>query len=200
MLKKITLSMFAIFATLATYAQDVLPEFSSEASPLWYLVQFKTGGNVLSDKGSGKNLQTATKAKSDANQWQFIGTADDMYMKSKSGNYIYYNGSKFAASGSSKTALKIVKSTNGAGGWEIQRKSGNGQSMNQWGGTSTGAELGEWSAGDNIVIDFTQTATGIAAVEEEKRSEGKIYDLNGRRVYNPTEGIYIKKGKKIFVK
>ena len=55
-------------------------------------------------------------------------------------------------------------------------------------------------AGDNIVIDFTQTATGIAAVEEEKRSEGKIYDLNGRRVYNPTEGIYIKKGKKIFVK
>ena len=84
MLKKITLSLFAIFATLATYAQDVLPEFSSEASPLWYFVQFKTGGNVLSDKGSGKNLQTATKAKSDANQWQFIGTADDMYMKSKS--------------------------------------------------------------------------------------------------------------------
>lgn len=149
MLKKITLSLFAIFATLATYAQDVLPEFSSEASPLWYFVQFKTGGNVLSDKGSGKNLQTATKAKSDANQWQFIGTADDMYMKSKSGNYIYYNGSKFAASASSKTALKIMKSTNGAGGWEIQRKSASGQSMNQWGGTSTGAELGEWSAGDN---------------------------------------------------
>ena len=55
-------------------------------------------------------------------------------------------------------------------------------------------------AGDNIVIDFTQTATGIAATDEEKRNDGKIYDLNGRRVYNPTEGIYIKKGKKIFVK
>ena len=48
--------------------------------------------------------------------------------------------------------------------------------------------------------DAVYGSTGIAAVEEEKRSEGKIYDLNGRRVYNPTEGIYIKKGKKIFVK
>lgn len=149
MLKKLHLSLFVLFMALAAYAQNSLPEFSSEESPLWYYVQFKTGGNVLSDKGSGKNLQTATKAKTDANQWQFIGTAEEMYMKSKNGNYIYYNGSKFAASTSSKTSLKIVKSSNGAGGWEIQRKSANGQSMNQWGGTAVGAELGEWSAGDN---------------------------------------------------
>ena len=200
MLKKLHLSLFVLFMALAAYAQNSLPEFSSEESPLWYYVQFKTGGNVLSDKGSGKNLQTATKAKTDTNQWQFIGTAEEMYMKSKNGNYIYYNGSKFAASTSSKTSLKIVKSSNGAGGWEIQRKSANGQSMNQWGGTAVGAELGEWSAGDEIEIDFTQTATGIKETAESITDGGYIYDINGRRVAAATKGIYIKNGKKIFVR
>ena len=149
MIKRFCFTLLAMIAILATNAQNALPEFSTENAPVWYYVQFNTGGNILSDKGNGNPLQTATKAKTDANQWQFIGNADNLYMKSKASNYITYTNSFFCASATNKTELKIVKSTNSTGGWEIQRKSANGQSMNQWQGTATGAKLGEWSAGDN---------------------------------------------------
>lgn len=149
MFKRFCFILLATITALATNAQNALPEFSTENAPVWYYVQFNTGSNILSDKGNGNPLQTAAKSKTDANQWQFIGNADNLYMKSKAGNYITYTNSFFCASSTNKTELRIVKSTNSTGGWEIQRKSANGQSMNQWQGTSTGAKLGEWTAGDN---------------------------------------------------
>ncbi len=148
MLKKIYLSLIALCATVLVDAQTVLPVFSSEAEPVWYYIQFKTGGACLSDKGSGSNLQTATKANADSQKWQFIGEQKSFYLKSKSGNYVNFANSRFTASSSEKIALKLVESTNAAGGWELQRASSS-SSMNQWGGAGSGKELGEWSAGDN---------------------------------------------------
>ena len=40
---------------------------------------------------------------------------------------------------------------------------------------------------------------GISDVEEENR-DNKIYDLQGRIIDRPTQGIYIVNGKKIVVK
>ena len=56
------------------------------------------------------------------------------------------------------------------------------------------------AAGDEIEIDFTQTATGIKETAESITDGGYIYDINGRRVAAATKGIYIKNGKKIFVR
>ena len=42
--------------------------------------------------------------------------------------------------------------------------------------------------------------TGIEDINAENGNVKAIYDLQGRRVENPTEGIYIVNGKKIFIK
>lgn len=147
MFKKVCVSLVAMCATVLLNAQAVLPMFSSEDSPVWYYVQFKTGSACLSDIGSGSNLQTAAKSSEDAMKWQFIGEQSNFYMKSKSGNYVNYANSRFTSSSTEKVAMKLVESTNAAGGWELQRASSS-SSMNQWGGAGAGKELGEWSAGD----------------------------------------------------
>ena len=38
----------ALFSLLPSAAQQ-LPEFSTEEKPVWYNIQFQTGGNYLSD-------------------------------------------------------------------------------------------------------------------------------------------------------
>ena len=41
---------------------------------------------------------------------------------------------------------------------------------------------------------------GISNVVTNKKSNGVIYDLMGRKVTNPTKGIYIQDGKKFIQK
>jgi hypothetical protein len=41
--------------------------------------------------------------------------------------------------------------------------------------------------------------TGIKQIETVKE-DGNAYDLQGRRVENPTKGLYIVNGKKVMVK
>ena len=48
-------------------------------------------------------------------------------------------------------------------------------------------------------FDFSGT-TAIESVENEQQGEAVYYDLSGRRVENPTKGIYIVNGKKVLVK
>ncbi len=60
-----------------------------------------------------------------------------------------------------------------------------------------------YSAGSDVkAITFSfsdETATGIEAVDEAADNEA-IYDLSGRKVTNPTKGIYIVNGKKALIK
>lgn len=52
-------------------------------------------------------------------------------------------------------------------------------------------------------IDFKDEATGIINIEAENQSNSKsniFYDITGRPVSNPTNGIYIQNGKKIYIK
>ena len=57
-------------------------------------------------------------------------------------------------------------------------------------------------AKNRISIDFGNAeATGIKSVNDiEALNSGKMYDLSGREVTNPTSGIYIMGGKKIIIK
>ena len=42
--------------------------------------------------------------------------------------------------------------------------------------------------------------TGVYEIKDEREKSEDVYDLNGRKVENPTKGIYIINGKKTFVK
>ena len=56
------------------------------------------------------------------------------------------------------------------------------------------------SASDIKAQMATDTTTGISALKADDRTDGYVYDLQGRRVTNPQrKGIYIKNGKK-FIK
>jgi hypothetical protein len=52
-------------------------------------------------------------------------------------------------------------------------------------------------------MDFTgidEVVDELKGEEEKVKVKGLCYDLNGRVVENPTTGIYIIDGKKVFVK
>ncbi len=144
MLRRIYMLLAAIIAFATASAQS--PKFSTESEPVWYYIQFKTGGAILGDQGAGNNLKTMA-AEASPNQWALIGDADSFYLKNRWGNYAYFTNSRFTASASSKTPLKLISSPTHSGYYEIQRL-GQSQSLNQHGGSGTGYELGEWSAGD----------------------------------------------------
>ncbi|MBP3408733.1 MAG: leucine-rich repeat protein [Bacteroidaceae bacterium] len=54
----------------------------------------------------------------------------------------------------------------------------------------------------NVVIEgeYIVDTTGINDVKTESSNVRTVYDLQGRKVENPTNGIYIVNGKKVFVK
>ena len=124
--------------------------FSTEESPKWHSVEFKTGGHFLSDKGNGQNLTTTAAAEADAQLWIFIGKPEGFKMKNRAGNYVTWNSgaSRFASSSTAADAVEMsfVKGKTD-GTWEIQRV-GSSKCMNQNGGTGVGVALGEWTAGD----------------------------------------------------
>ena len=58
------------------------------------------------------------------------------------------------------------------------------------------------SAGNarRLVIVHEGTTTGINAVNAAANMDGNIYDLQGRRVMQPTKGLFIVNGKKVVIK
>ena len=52
----------------------------------------------------------------------------------------------------------------------------------------------------DITLTYTNGETGISEVKGESGKVKGIYDLQGRKVENPTKGIYIIDGKKVLVK
>ena len=61
-------------------------------------------------------------------------------------------------------------------------------------------ELAHVSKNLEITYTYTNAETGISEVKGESGKVKAIYDLQGRKVANPTKGIYIINGKKVFIK
>ena len=51
-----------------------------------------------------------------------------------------------------------------------------------------------------FIIDEQGDVTGIKSIETAKKKDGVYYDLSGRRISNPTKGLYIVNGKKVIIK
>lgn len=57
------------------------------------------------------------------------------------------------------------------------------------------------NAGARIAFEFDGETTGISGVNAaEKKFDGAVYDLSGRKVAQPTRGLYIVNGKKVVIK
>lgn len=68
-------------------------------------------------------------------------------------------------------------------------------------GTATITVLSTDGTGKSAQVVVTVTpATGIHAVVEDSKNANVIYDLQGRRVYKPTKGVYVINGKKILIR
>ena len=51
-----------------------------------------------------------------------------------------------------------------------------------------------------IKVVLSDLATGVENVKAESTVEDVVYDLMGRKVENPAQGIYVKNGKKFIVR
>jgi hypothetical protein len=66
-----------------------------------------------------------------------------------------------------------------------------------------GSDYSSWSGYFNEMVEFELEDTAIDEVKGEygnRKGENVYYDLNGRVVENPTNGVYIINGKKVFIK
>ena len=64
-------------------------------------------------------------------------------------------------------------------------------------------KFGDFKANGGAIIDVLLAVTNQTGVEEVETDNGEvkaIYDLQGRKVVNPTNGIYVVNGKKVLVK
>ena len=61
-------------------------------------------------------------------------------------------------------------------------------------------ELAHVSKNTEITYIYTDGTTGVEEVKAESGKVKGVYDLQGRKVENPSKGIYIIDGKKIFIK
>ncbi len=177
-MKRIYFFLVVLLAGLTAMAQGTPPEFSTENSPIWYQVQFKTGEACLADSGATvTKLKTAVKASNDLQKWQLIGTIDNFKMKSKAGRYVNFSNGRFTVA-STGIALRLVESPV-AGYWEIQRV-GQSSCMNQWGGAGANKELGEWTAGDtNNPLSFLPLS--ISAPEFSTADTEKWYFIQTKK-------------------
>ena len=160
-MKRFTLFFMALLACIMASAQSGLPDFSTEDSPTYYPVKFKTGGNYLGDQGAGKNMKTVA-AESNATNYQFIGTQSSFIMKSKLGNYVGFSGGKFITT-TKANAVKMTIINGSADKYYELKRADQAKCMNQWAGTNTGVELGEWNAGDGNNQLFFVGAEGTLA-------------------------------------
>lgn len=135
-------------AFLFTEVELDLSKFSTEASPKWFSVEFKTGGHFLTDKGNGNNLVTAAAADGNEEYWMFIGDCFGFKMKSRLGNYVCYGDNRFKTTNDATAASELIfVAGKTEGTYELQRV-GSNNCMNQNGGTGVGAQLGEWTKYD----------------------------------------------------
>ena len=151
---------------------------------------------------NGKKVGSVTYSLTDPNLQFRIEKKDDNY-------YLYSVGAKKYVSGNGNyedaaaTALKM-ENVGGAYPWKLVIGS-NGMNSQDGGQTDSGIIINSWTTTDagncyQIVEAGEKTDTGIESAEVTMQNSTFFYDLQGRRVENPSKGIYIKNNKKVVIK
>lgn len=66
--------------------------------------------------------------------------------------------------------------------------------------TASSIETADFKAGEASYTVTVTVPTGIDGISADDLKNGKVFDLQGRRVYNPGKGIYIVNGKKVVIR
>ena len=131
--------------------------------------------------GEGSYTMTSAESASSVGENLLIANVGDYTLPASEGSNYYYT---LAADGfRHSTGVGLL-----AGGKAFLRTTVN---VPESGNNARGIRL---SFGDDI--------TGVSEVKVQKKevTNGEYYDLMGRRVANPTKGLYIVNGKKVFIK
>ncbi len=114
------------------------------------------------------------------------------------GKYVSANGNYEAAA---STVLKI-ENVGGSYPWKLILGS-NGMNSQDSGQTDTGILVNYWTTTDAgncyQITEAIAEGAGVASIVAD-RADGAIYDLQGRRVANPSKGVYIVGSKKVVIK
>ncbi len=146
---------------------DGLPTISTAENEVWYLIQFKNGGNAITATTSGNQVTTGAATGTDAQLWKVTGNASDGYsFTNKKGLTLHAPSSaKEAMVFASATASGVQKfkivNTNYAdylGAFEIQPVGNTAVSMNLFGGPSENQGVGFWNTDLNNPVYFTEAS------------------------------------------
>ncbi len=155
--------------------------------------------------GLKANTTSQTANTSSDKRWMFesTGEAHHYYIKNKNGLYINDMASNGAScSGTSKESAWVFKAS--------YLDNGTVYFTTQGGTLYLAMDINNYNI--YAATELVNSATwGIRAVElnntaieelenEDAEAAGEIYDLAGRKVENPTKGVYIVNGKKVFIK
>lgn len=116
-------SLLPVLLALVTASASAieLPPMSNEGEANWLYVQFTSNSTVVEDIGTNAELRNReARQDADGQLWKISGRRDSCVLKSRLGNYLYYNRSnnRFIASATNGTAMKLVENNNGK--WELQ--------------------------------------------------------------------------------
>jgi hypothetical protein len=178
-------------AGLATFASDVALDFSGVTGVEAYIAKESAGDITLTKvnkvpAGTGVLLRSTVGAVS--KDVPVAATADDV-----TGN-IFVRGTGAAVAtdaGAGKTNYVLGKKSGVVGFYKA-----NGAVVN-----TDKAYLQTTIAAARIDFNFdNEEATAIETVKAQNAENGEFFDLQGRKVAQPTKGLYIVNGKKVIIK
>lgn len=164
----------------------VTPEDDKSVASLWPVKQLKGGEPYLLHK-SQPNSYTLT----------LLTPYEPDKLKAPKGNLL------------KKSDRKTSGTTTNSTVYVLANKTSKGYGFYRWTGDDLGAgrvylPVEALVAGAHeycgFFVDETGEATAIESIDDFKANVGPFYDMQGRRVDNPTKGIYIVNGKKVIVK
>lgn len=140
-------------------------------------------------------------------RWMFesAGIAHHYYIKNKNGLYINDMASNGASCSGADQASAWVFKANYLDDGSIYFTTQNGElyltlDINNY-NIYAGTELVKAATWGIRAVELNNTAIEEVEIEGENvGAKGEIYDLAGRRVENPTKGMYIVDGKKVFIR
>ena len=186
---------------------------STEEGQVWYYIRYReqNRNNPTLTNGAWGYLAdnfrfTETKSEGDDQLWQFIVTGNNAFhIVSYSGKYIVPSTMAEATTAPEKTWSVADSDTDGMyvlynDATASQMHANKDTRLINWGYNTNGNGPRKNDAGCLFeFVEAKRTSTSIAPSAFNSQPSA-IYDLLGRRVKNPTKGIYIVNGKKVIVK